>query len=427
MTVSRTNQQRALLALVEVLGLGVWFSATAVVPTLRAEWGIGATGAVWLTASVQIGFVTGAITSAVFNLADRVTPQKLLAASALSAAACTTAIALFATGLGAALPMRFLTGMFLAGVYPVGMKLMASWSVPADRGRAFGILIGALTLGSALPHLISGFGPLPWRTVMLAAAVLSMSGALVALAVIRPGPHLDIRTVTPDPRHALALFVERGPRLVSFGYFGHMWELYALWTWLSMFVAAGQEARGDTTTASTGFIAFAAIGVAGAVGSLLGGWASDRFGRPLAAVAALVISGCCCVASPLFFAAPTMVLVVFVLVWGAAVVADSGVFSTALSETTDVRYVGTALTAQTGLGFLLTVVTIQLVPIAAELIGWHYAFLILAPGPLIGAVAMFALKAPEQHSHPQEERHDHQPNAHNAVRRSDSATLTHRW
>ena len=342
---------------------------------------------------MQIGFVTGAITSAVFNLADRVTPQKLLAASALGAAACTAAIAFFATGLGAAVPMRFLTGMFLAGVYPVGMKLMASWSESADRGRAFGILIGALTLGSALPHLISGFGPLPWRSVMLAAAALSTSGAVVALAVLRPGPHLDIRTITPDPRYAIALFVERGPRLVSFGYFGHMWELYALWTWLSMFVAAGREARGDTATASTGFIAFAAIGVAGAVGSLLGGWASDRFGRPPAAVAALVISGTCCVASPLFFAAPTVVLVVFVLVWGAAVIADSGVFSTALSETTDARFVGTALTAQTGIGFLLTVVTIQLVPIVAELIGWHYAFLILAPGPLIGAVAMFALGA----------------------------------
>ena len=176
--------------------------------------------------------------------------------------------------------------------------------------------------------------------------------------------------------------------MVSLGYFGHMWELYALWTWLSMFVAAGRETRGDTTTVSTGLIAFAAIGVAGAVGSLLGGWASDRFGRPPAAVVALVVSGSCCVASPLFFAAPTIVLVAFVLVWGAAVIADSGVFSTALSETTDARYVGTALTAQTGIGFLLTVVTIQLVPIAADLIGWHYAFLILAPGPLIGAVAM---------------------------------------
>ena len=176
--------------------------------------------------------------------------------------------------------------------------------------------------------------------------------------------------------------------MVSLGYFGHMWELYALWTWLSMFVVAGREARGDTTTASTGFIAFVAIGVAGAVGCVLGGWASDRFGRPPAAVAALVISGSCCVASPLFFAAPTIILVAFVLVWGAAVIADSGVFSTALSETTDARYVGTALTAQTGIGFLLTVVTIQLVPIVADLIGWHYAFLILAPGPLIGALAM---------------------------------------
>jgi predicted MFS family arabinose efflux permease len=307
------------------------------------------------------------------------------------------------------------------------MKLMASWSASADRGRMFGIVLAALTLGSALPHLMSSFGPVPWRMLMLVAASVTAAGGVVALTAIRPGPHLEVGAVTPKSPGALAVFAERGPRFASLGYFGHMWELYALWTWLSMFVAAGQEARGDTTTASTGFIAFVAIGVAGAVGSLLGGWASDRFGRPLAAVAALVISGCCCVASPLFFAAPTMVLVVFVLVWGAAVVADSGVFSTALSETTDVRYVGTALTAQTGLGFLLTVVTIQLVPIAAELIGWHYAFLILAPGPLIGAVAMFALKAPEQHSHPQEERHDHQPHAHNAVRRSDSATLTHRW
>jgi predicted MFS family arabinose efflux permease len=424
MTLSRSNQQRTLIALVEVLGLAVWFSATAVAPTLRSEWGIGATGAVWLTASVQIGFVTGAITSAAFNLADRVTPQKLLAASAMGAAACTAAIAFFATGLAAAVPMRFLTGMFLAGVYPVGMKLMASWSVSADRGRSFGILIGALTLGSALPHLISGFGPLPWRSAMLAAAVLSTTAAVVALAVIRPGPHLDFDSIKPDPRHALALFAERGPRLVSLGYFGHMWELYALWTWLSMFVDAGREAHGDITTASTGFIAFAAIGVAGAVGSLLGGWASDRFGRPLAAVVALVVSGACCVASPLFFAAPTIVLVAFVLVWGAAVIADSGVFSTALSETTDARYVGTALTAQTGIGFLLTVVTIQLVPIAAGQIGWHYAFLILAPGPLIGAVAMLTLNVPNQHPHRQEESHDH---AHNTVRRPDSATLTHCW
>jgi MFS family permease len=427
MTLSRTNQQRALIALVEVLGLSVWFSATAVVPSFRAEWGIGSPAAVWLTAAVQIGFVAGAVASTVFNLADRATPQYLLAASALGAATCTAALAFYVNGLSAAFPLRFLTGIFLAGVYPVGMKLMASWSQSADRGRTFGILLAALTLGSALPHLISGLGPLPWRSVMLAAAVLTAAGAVVALTLVRPGPHLDIRTVTPDPRSAIAIFAQRGPRLVSLGYFGHMWELYALWTWLAMFVAAGRAQRGVAAASSTGLIAFVAIGVAGTVGCLVGGWASDRFGRPPAAVAALVISGACCVASPIFFAAPTVVLVVFLLVWGAAVIADSGVFSTSLSETTDARFVGTALTAQTAIGFLLTVVTIQLVPIVADLIGWQYAFLLLAPGPLLGAVAMSALRAPRHHPHPKEESHEHHLNAHDAVCRSDRGALTHCW
>jgi predicted MFS family arabinose efflux permease len=262
---------------------------------------------------------------------------------------------------------------------------------------------------------------------MLTAAVLTAAAAVVALTLIRPGPHLDIGAVTPSPRYAIAIFAQRGPRLVTLGYFGHMWELYALWTWLAMFVVTGREERGDAPDSSTGLIAFVAIGVAGAIGCLLGGWASDRFGRPPAAVAALVISGACCVASPIFFTAPTVVLVAFLSVWGAAVIADSGVFSTSLSETTDPRLVGTALTAQTAIGFLVTVIPIQLVPTVANLIGWQYAFLLLAPGPLLGAVAMSALHAPTHNPHPTEERHDHQPNAHNAVRRSDCGTLTHRW
>jgi predicted MFS family arabinose efflux permease len=257
---------------------------------------------------------------------------------------------------------------------------------------------------------------------MLAAAALTAAGAVVALTVVRPGPHLAVRAAAPNLRYALALLTDRGPRLASLGYLGHMWELYALWTWLPMFVVAGRGARGDAVVGSTGFIAFGAIGVAGTVGCLLGGWASDRFGRPPAAVAALVISGTCCVASPLFFAGPTLLLVVFLLVWGTAVIADSGVFSTVLTETTDARFVGTALTAQTATGFLLTVVTIQLVPVVAELIGWQYAFLLLAPGPLLGAVAMSAL-----HNHRQlkEQSNDYQLYAHDTVRRSDSAALTH--
>ena len=262
---------------------------------------------------------------------------------------------------------------------------------------------------------------------MLAAAVLTTAAAFVALTMIRPGPHLDIRAVTPNPRHAIAILAQRGPRLVALGYFGHMWELYALWTWLPMFVVSGREERGDAPESSAGVIAFVAIGVAGAIGCLLGGWAADHFGRPPAAVAALVISGACCVASPIFFTAPTGVLVAFLFVWGAAVIADSGVFSTSLSEMTDPRLVGTALTAQTAIGFLLTVITIELVPTVANLIGWRYAFLLLAPGPLLGAVAMAALRAHKDPPHPQEESHEYQRNSHDAVRRSDRGALTHRW
>lgn len=417
------NPQRALVALVQVLGLSVWFAAAAVVPGVHSDWGIGAAAAAWLTIAVQIGFVVGAVTSAVFNLADRIAPHYLLAASALGATACTAMLAVVSTGLETAIPLRFLTGLMLAGVYPVGMKLMASWSGSTGRGRVFGVLIGALTVGSALPHLIGGLGPLPWRGVLLVAAALSTAGAAIALALLRPGPHLAVRTVARDPKQAIAVFVERGPRLVILGYLGHMWELYALWTWLPLYVLVGREQRGENGFTATGSLTFVAIGVAGAAGCLLGGWASDRFQRAPVAFVALVISGACCVLSPVFFAGPTVVLVAFLLVWGAAVIADSGVFSTVLSETADPRFVGTALTVQTAAGFLLTVVTIQLVPIVADLVGWQYAFLFLAPGPLIGAAALLAPPVRGYRKPKEENTNDHHTYA--AVRRSDSAAFTH--
>lgn len=386
--VSRAHRQRATIALVQVLAITAWFSASAVVPTLQREWHISSTAAVWLTASVQLGFVIGAVGSVALSLADRIAPQRLMGTATACAALLTALFAVSIHSLGPAIVVRFFTGVCLASVYPVGMKAMTSWSPVATRAKALGLMLGALTLGSAMPQLISGSANVPWRGIMLTAAAVTAAGAVLAFASIRPGPYADPRAERPHPRYALAMFASRGPRLANLGYFGHMWELYALWTWLPSFVlAAGTGGAG----AGHHLGLFIAIGIAGVSGCLIGGWAADRFGRPVTAGTALVISGLCCLASPLMFHAGWVPLFVFLLIWGAAVIADSGVFSTALSETADRRYVGTALTTQTAVGYLLTVVTIQFVPILAQAVGWQYAFLLLVPGPVLGAIAMRSL------------------------------------
>ena len=393
--------QRGLIALVLVLVMGVWFSASAVVPALASQWHLSAGAAAWLTTPVQAGFVAGAIGSAASGLADRMPPHLLLVGCAAGAAACTLVMALAADGPAAAVPLRFATGAFLAGVYPVGIKLMASWSRPAGRALAMGVLIGALTLGSALPHLIGGLWRLDWRAVLVTAAATAFAGAIVAGTLVRPGPQFPSAGGTGRPRYALAMFADRGPRLVNLAYFGHMWELYALWTWLPAFLAAsGTATSGRPALASPGIEAFLAIGVAGVAGCLIGGWAADRLGRAATAAAALAISGACCLLSPLSFTASRPWLLAFAAVWGAAVIADSGVFSTLLSEQADRRYLGTALTAQTAAGFLLTIVTIQAVPLIAAAAGWRYAFLALAAGPLTALPALTSLNRQMRRNEP---------------------------
>ena len=376
--------QVPLMALVLVLALSCWFSATVVVPTLRSEWDLTAASATWLTASVQLGFVVGAVCSALLNLADRFPPHRLQALSAAGAAAMTAVVALAVDGLGAAIPLRFLTGVFLAGVYPVGMQLMASWTGPDRRARALGLLLAALTLGSMLPHLFGDVRGLDWRAVVGMAALVTAVGGLLALVTVRPGPHLESSASPPRPAYVIEMFRQRRPRAVNLAYFGHSWEVYALWTWFPIFVLAG----GGDDAGSVGVFVFVTLGIGGVAGCLIGGWAADRWGRVPAASTAMVVSGLCCLLSPFAYGASFALLLVFGLVWGASVIADSGIFSTTLSEVVDQHYVGTALTAQTALGYLLTVVSMQLVPVLASLATWQVALVLLAPGPLLGALAL---------------------------------------
>jgi MFS family permease len=378
------RRQLWFIALVQVLAMSMWFSASAVSGSLAREWALTSTGESLLTTSVQLGFVAGAVASAVLNLADRVRPHVLMAAAAMTGAVLNAGVALFSDGLGSALLLRFLTGVALAGVYPVGMKVMTTWFA-RGRGLALGIMVGALTIGSASPHLIRSAESLSWRPVLLTSSVLALLGGLIALGLVRTGPH---HTTTPpfDPRYVLRMFGDRRQRLINVGYLGHMWELYALWAWLPTFVAASLAAgqQGEVDSSSVAGLAFASIGVAGALGCVLAGRSAGRVGSLRVARVALATSGMCCLVSPLVFGAHPAILAVLLLVWGASVIADSAQFSSALSEAADVGYVGTALTAQTALGFTLTIVTIQLVPVVADLTGWRLALVFLAVGPVLG-------------------------------------------
>jgi len=380
----------ALVAVAELLVMSLWFSASAAGPELVEMWSLTDSQEAWLTIAVQLGFVAGAVLSSVFTLSDVIRPRYLFAGSAVFGAACTAAIAAFVDSGTPAIALRFLTGVALAGVYPPGMKILAGW-FEGGRGFAIGVLVGALTVGSALPHLLRAIGGVGQPLLVLyGAAGLSVVGAALVL-LVEPGPHQP-ESAPFDPRTIPRMLRDRPTMLANGGYFGHMWELYAVWTWIPAFLIASiAESGGGGSEQIAALLAFGTIAIGGG-GAVVAGYGADRFGRTTVTSLSMVVSGLASLTAGFVFGQSLFVLVPFVLIWGFAIVADSAQFSAAVSEVAEQSYVGTALTLQTAIGFLLTTISIQLIPMLVDMVGWRWAFAPLAIGPAIGILSMLRLR-----------------------------------
>lgn len=363
-----------------------WFTAAAVLPQVTAEWELTPVGGAMLTIAVQLGFVTGAVLSAFFTLADRIGPRRLILVGAIAAGLSTAALA-SAHGLASALPSRFLTGFGLAFVYPPFVKLVASW-FRERRGTAMGILLGALTLGTAAPHFVRAAGGADWRAVALVTAAMSLAGGLMAELVVRDGPYPFARAPF-DPRQVARVLKNRGARLAMLGYFGHMWELYAMWSLFPLFLSMRFGEQGYAAELASLAAGLAIAG--GAIGCTVGGRISDKRGRTRAAALAMICSGAAAAVIG-WDAIPFAAVLVVGAFWGFWVNADSAQFTAIVSEVSDQSYVGTAVTVQLALGFLLTTATLGLAPALADGLGWGAAFALLAPGPWLGALAMRRLR-----------------------------------
>jgi MFS family permease len=383
----------ALLAVAELLGMSLWFAASAVAPQLAEQWHLSGGQTGWLTTIVQLGFVVGTGAAALLNLADLLPARSYFATTAVAGALANAGL-VFADRYPQALLLRFLTGFFLAGVYPPAMKMASTW-FRARRGLAIGTVVGALTIGKATPYLVHAIPDAGPTVVILAASAFALIAAALIAAFYQDGPY-------PFPPRPFSwglvhtVFARREWRLATGGYLGHMFELYSFWTWIPFFIAASAAAEtttGSPPAASAGAVSLIAFGTIaiGGLGCIWGGLFADRRGRERLVMLAMALSGACSLIIPFAFGRSLWLLAPLAWAWGFFVIADSAQFSALVTESVPPHAVGTALTVQTSMGFLLTMVSIQLIPPLVSVIGWRWVFPVLAIGPILGIAAIRVL------------------------------------
>jgi len=385
----------AWIAISQLFALSLWFSASVIIPELRSVWNLTSYTEVFISSAVPIGFIIGTLFSAYFGLADRFNPRIFFAIAAVLGALI-NGLMIFTSSAFVGILLRLLTGATLAGVYPIAVKILAEW-FPKNRGLALGILIAALTLGSALPHFIVVlFIDIQWQLIIIISSLLAFSAAIIIYYIVPNTPITSKKSLFSF--QLLKKVIRNKPvMLANYGYFGHMWELYAMWTWLPFFLTASFVAfSADISPWMSALGSFLAIGVAGAVGCVGGGYFADKIGRARLTIIAMSMSAFCALLIGFTFGKEIWLTLLFAMIWGVFVIADSAQFSAAVSDFADAEYVGTALTFQMCIGFAVTIITIQLIPIFQAYIGWEWVFAMLSVGPIVGIIFMLKLRPFEE-------------------------------
>jgi MFS family permease len=386
---ARRRRAVALVVLAQWLGTSLWFSPSGAAEGLMAQLGIGTAAFGWLIAATQLGFIAGTLVFAATGTADRYAASRIFAVSGVVGAAANAAAALPELGFASVWALRFAVGLSLAGIYPLGMKMIVQW-VGARPAAALGWLVGMLTLGTAMPHAIRASGASwSWQAVVLASSVLALVGAAV-VRLLGDGPFAAAAGAGSQRGTLRTVFAIPGFRASAFGYFGHMWELYAFWSvlpWLCQPVVAELARRGGAERVpSVAWLSFSVIAI-GSVGCIVGGQASRRFGSARVAAAALAGSGAMCLAYPLIPETAPALRLAALFFWGLSVVADSPQFSALSARHAPPQWLGSALVAQNGIGFAITIASILILSQAVPAWGAS-AMWILAPGPILGLIAL---------------------------------------